>query len=41
MYHILNFYAIVFSEVQKMNSEIVKPKMMVLTEREDAAMIVG
>jgi hypothetical protein len=40
MYRILNFYAIVFSEVQKINSEIVKPEMMMLTEKEETDMIV-
>jgi hypothetical protein len=42
MYHILNFYTFFLKfVVHKMNSEIVKSRMVVLTEREKADVAVG
>jgi hypothetical protein len=42
MYHILIFYIIIFSILlSKMNSKMVKCGMMILTERENADVVVG
>jgi hypothetical protein len=41
MYHILNFYTIIFLKfvIHKMNFEIVKSGMVVLTERENTDVV--